>query len=55
MDAHNSQPEDTAELRQLYADFERTHIKPLWTQIGNLMPRHPMPQAVPYLWKWSEL
>ena len=34
-------PEDTPELRQLYADFESLHIMPLWTQIGDLMPQHP--------------
>jgi gentisate 1,2-dioxygenase len=53
--SHAMQPEDTPELRELYAGFDRQHIKPLWTQIGNLMPRHPMSQAVPHIWKWSEL
>jgi gentisate 1,2-dioxygenase len=54
--AHNAMaPDDTPELRALYADFERNHIMPLWTQLGDLMPRHPKPKAVPYLWKWSEL
>ncbi|WP_242482847.1 cupin domain-containing protein [Pseudomonas sp. TH10] len=48
-------PDDTPELRQLYADFEAGHMMPLWTQIGNLMPKHPMPRAVPYVWKWSDL
>lgn len=48
-------PEDTPELRQLYSDFQRNHIMPLWTQLGDLMPRHPKPKAIPHLWKWSEL
>jgi gentisate 1,2-dioxygenase len=48
-------PGDTPELRQLYADFDGGHIKPLWTQTGNLMPRHPMPQAQPHVWRWTEL
>lgn len=48
-------PDDSPELRQLYSDFETGHMMPLWTQIGNLMPQHPMSQAVPFVWKWSEL
>ena len=48
-------PEDTAELRQLYADFEAEHLKPLWTQIDDLMPVVPNPKAVPHVWKWSRL
>jgi gentisate 1,2-dioxygenase len=53
---HNAMlPEVTPELKQLYADFERSSIVPLWTQLGDLMPRHPRPKAVPFLWKWSEL
>jgi gentisate 1,2-dioxygenase len=49
------QPDDSPALRELYAGFERLQIKPLWTQIGNLMPKHPHPQAVPHVWKWSDL
>jgi gentisate 1,2-dioxygenase len=53
---HNAMaPDDTPELRQLYADFEAGHMMPLWTQIGSLMPKHPMPRAVPHVWKWSDL
>jgi gentisate 1,2-dioxygenase len=53
--SHGGQPEDTPALRQLYADFKENHLNPLWTQIGNLMPRHPKPLAVPHVWKWSTL
>lgn len=54
--AHNAMtPDDTPELRDLYARFEDNHIKPLWTQLGDLMPRHPKPKAVPHIWKWSTL
>lgn len=53
---HNAmQPEDTPALRQLYADFKAQHLNPLWTQLGDLMPRHPRPRAVPHVWKWSVL
>jgi hypothetical protein len=30
-------------------------MKPLWTQIGGLMPTSPLPDAVPMLWRWSTL
>jgi len=50
-----AKPEDTAELRQLYADFDAEHLKPLWTQIDDLMPAVPNPKAVPHIWKWSRL
>lgn len=49
------QPDDTPELHELYAGFEREHLKPLWTQLGNLMPMHPKPKAVPHVWKWANL
>jgi len=52
---HSMQPEDTPQLRALYASFEQQHIKPLWAQVGNLMPQHPRPRAVPHIWKWADL
>ena len=42
-------------LRQLYDDFARDHLNPLWTQVGDLMPMLPTPKAIPYVWKWSTL
>ncbi len=52
---HAMQPEDTPALRELYDGFEKHHLIPLWTQLGDLMPIHPKPRAVPHLWKWSDL
>lgn len=52
---HAMQPEDTPELRALYQGFEDNHLIPLWTQVGDLMPMHPKPKAVPHVWKWSHL
>lgn len=52
---HAMQPEDTPELRALYKGFEAEHLMPLWTQLGDLMPMHPKPKAVPHVWKWSNL
>ncbi len=52
---HAMQPEDTPALRELYKGFEKHHLIPLWTQLGDLMPIHPKPRALPHLWKWSDL
>ena len=49
------QPEDSPALRELYANFADNHMVPLWTQLGDLMPNHPTPRAVPHVWKWSTL
>ena len=49
------QPEDTPQLRALYEGFEAEHLMPLWAQVGDLMPMHPKPKAVPHVWKWSNL
>lgn len=49
------QPVDSPALSQLYKDFKDQHLNPLWTQIGDLMPRHPRPKAVAHVWKWSKL
>lgn len=49
------QPADSRELRELYAGFEAQHLKPLWTQLGDLMPKTPKPSAVPHVWRWADL
>src|SRR5258708_8023634 len=43
------------EFDKLYQEMERTHIKPLWTDEARILPRSPAPQAVPWLWKWSQI
>lgn len=53
--ANAMQPDDTPALRALYESFDAEHIKPLWTQLDDLMPMHPAPRAVPHVWKWSTL
>lgn len=53
--ANAMQPDDTPALRALYERFDAEHIKPLWTQLDDLMPMHPAPRAVPHVWKWSAL
>lgn len=47
--------DDGPELQALYKGFEDEHLMPLWTQMGDLMPMHPKPKAVPHVWKWSKL
>jgi gentisate 1,2-dioxygenase len=49
------QPEVTPELRELYRGFEQQLLVPLWTEISDLMPPHPVAHAVPHLWRWSDL
>ncbi len=44
-----------SELDQLYADFARANMTPLWTQRDDLMTDFPKPQAVPFIWHWSTL
>ena len=33
--------EEQAELDDMYARMDETHLKPLWRQIGGLMPNTP--------------
>ncbi|MEZ5787062.1 MAG: cupin domain-containing protein [Xanthobacteraceae bacterium] len=47
--------DEEAQLEQLYADFERHHLMPLWTQTSDLMPFTPKPKAVPHVWQWADL
>lgn len=49
-------PEETdPELRKLYDGFAAAGLIPLWTEIGNLMPLTPQPEAVPHVWPWDTL
>lgn len=48
-------PEEQAELDSLYRDFESEHLVPLWTEIGDLMPMVPQPQALAHVWRWNTL
>ena len=48
------QPDRTPELESLYRRFEEELLVPLWTEIGDLMPRQPAPAAVPHMWRWRD-
>jgi gentisate 1,2-dioxygenase len=49
------QPPVTPELEDLYRDFEKALLIPLWTEIGDLMPTSPKSKATAHLWKWTTL
>lgn len=40
-------------LDDLYQNFEKEQLVPLWTEIGDLMPNSPTPAAVPHIWRWG--
>ncbi|WP_026919317.1 cupin domain-containing protein [Gordonia shandongensis] len=42
-------------LDRLYADFTAENLRPLWLEIGDLMPESPRSRAVPHVWEWSTL
>jgi gentisate 1,2-dioxygenase len=44
-----------AELQRLYEGFAAAHLKPLWTEIDDLMPEYPEPAAQPWHWAWADL
>ncbi|PXY26814.1 cupin [Prauserella sp. PE36] len=48
-------PDPSPELSELYRGFERELLIPLWTEIGDLMPKHPTPAARPHAWRWQRL
>nr|WP_120492002.1 cupin domain-containing protein [Corynebacterium lactis] len=47
--------EEQAELDTMYVEMDKLHMKPLWTQIGGLMPNSPEPRAVAHKWEWDRL
>jgi gentisate 1,2-dioxygenase len=54
---HDLPPEepDSPELSELYDDFKRENLTPLWTQLDDLMPMQPTPRALPHVWRWDTL
>lgn len=45
----------TAELERLYRDMAAAHLHPLWTIERDVLPSHPRPRAVPWVWRASEM
>lgn len=50
-----AEPDPTSELADLYRRFDKAMLIPLWTEIGDLMPRVPMAKATPHRWEWATL
>lgn len=48
-------PEEEARLAELYRSFDKAHMVPLWSEIGELMPESPRPAAIPFTWRWADL
>jgi gentisate 1,2-dioxygenase len=51
----STQPDPSPELDELYRDFEKELLVPLWTEIGDLMPTSPSPAMCPHVWRWRTL
>jgi gentisate 1,2-dioxygenase len=45
----------TAELDLLYRDLAAAHLHPLWNIERELLPSHPRPRAVPWVWRAREM
>jgi len=39
----------------MYAAFDREHLVPLWTEVGDLMPSEPRSRVLPHRWRWADL
>lgn len=39
------------EAGAFYRDLNAAHLQPLWSIAGELLPSHPQPQAVPWVWR----
>lgn len=47
--------ETTPELQAYYRDLESLDSVALWTVLADMMPDHPQPKAIPFLWKYREI
>src|SRR5689334_3746052 len=54
MTKHLEEDIDTA-LASFYSAVEAKDLQPLWTQVRDLMPAHPKPATLPWLWRWETL
>jgi gentisate 1,2-dioxygenase len=43
-----------ADLDTFYRDLHDAHLQPLWKLGPDLLPSHPHPQAIPWVWRASE-
>ena len=45
----------SADLDSLYRDPRSTHLYPLWQTERNLRTEHPMPRAIPWVWRAADM
>lgn len=50
-----SRAKKTERVDDLYQEMTQRHLMPLWQLEADIMPWSPKPEAVPWLWKWSQL
>ena len=44
-----------SDFDKLYREMGSHHLEPLWTDERSIVPAHPHPKAIPWLWKGSKL
>ena len=45
----------SADLDLLYRDLHAAHLHPLWRIERNLLTEHPMPRAIPWVWRAADM
>jgi len=45
----------SADLNSLYRDLRAAHLHPLWRIERNLLTEHPMPRAIPWVWRAADM
>ena len=45
----------SADLGSLYRDLHAAHLHPLWRIERNLLTEHPMPRAIPWVWRAADM
>lgn len=45
----------SADLDSLYRDLRAAHLHPLWRIERNLLTEHPMPRAIPWVWRAADM
>jgi len=45
----------SADLDSLYRDLHAAHLHPLWRIEPNLLTEHPMPRAIPWVWRAADM
>lgn len=45
----------SADFDSLYRDLRAAHLYPLWRIERDLLPAHPKPRAIPWVWRAAEV